>query len=126
MLYIIIYSTIAYNTINLHFTLVEVFFHEFVKSLFELCKLVEFTTVCSENFHSLTEYCMKILFLCLLLSSYLLVSFEVLLLLYWMRQLIIAVFNCLFKPLIFIDLSTLSVISLPVCLFIYYLAVPYL
>lgn len=30
MLYTIIYSTIAHNTINLHFISFEVFFHEFV------------------------------------------------------------------------------------------------
>lgn len=99
MLYTVMDSTTgstARNTIGLHFTLAEVLFHETVQSLFELCKLVATTTFCRETFHSLIEYCVKIHLFCSLFSSHLLVSFEGLLLLYWMKQFIINICNCLF------------------------------
>lgn len=96
MLYTVMYGTTAHNTIHSHLIVAEVLFHEFVQSLFELCKLSATIPFCREAFHSLIEYCRKIHLFCLLSSSHLLVSFEGLLLLYWMKQFIIKIYNCLF------------------------------
>lgn len=120
------YSTTAHNTRGSHFALAEVLFREIVQSLFELCKLLTATTFCRGTFHSLIEYGRKIHLFCLLLSTHLLVSFEGLLLLYWMKQFIIKINHflatCFHRPFYPLSYLSASLFNLS----IYNIKVPYL
>lgn len=108
-------NTTAYNTMHSCLTLDVVFFHEFFHSPFELCKLVEFIHFCSEDSHGLAEILYENSHPFLLLSSHLLVLFNVLLLLCWQREIIaIIVFS-------HHSFSTFSVISLSICSLFYLL-----